>query len=47
MKIKQCPRCLKNRFNNSPVSYVWWSVMGHGYMCWHCFDKLKEKNNAA
>jgi hypothetical protein len=27
------------------VSFVWWSVMGHGYMCWHCFDKLKEKNH--
>jgi hypothetical protein len=45
MKIKQCPKCLKNRVNNSSVSFVWWAVKGHGYMCWHCFDKLKEKNN--
>lgn len=44
MKIKQCPRCFKNRFNDSPVAYVWWTVKNHGYMCWHCFDKLKEKN---
>jgi hypothetical protein len=45
MKIKQCPKCLKNRVNNSPVSYVWWAVQGHGHMCWHCFDKLKKKNH--
>ncbi len=46
MKIKQCPKCLKNRFNNSPFYFVWWSTKNHGYMCWHCFDKFKEKNNA-
>lgn len=44
MRIKECPRCLKNRFNNSPVSYVWWWMCGQGMMCWKCYDKLKEKN---
>ena len=44
MTIKQCPRCLNNRRYNNPVSYVWWWVKEHGLMCWHCYDKLKEKN---
>lgn len=43
MKIERCPRCEKNRYNDSPYNYVWWSVMGVGYMCWHCFKCLKAK----
>tara|TARA_R110002126_G_scaffold54971_7_gene148372 strand:+ start:1084 stop:1236 length:153 start_codon:yes stop_codon:yes gene_type:complete len=43
MKIEKCPKCLEYRLNNSPASYVWWHVMGHGYMCWKCYDKLEKE----
>jgi hypothetical protein len=46
MKTAKCPRCLKNRFNNSPVAYVWWGVMGQGYMCWKCYEKHKDNREA-
>jgi hypothetical protein len=34
-----CPKCEQTRKNNSPVSYVWWHVKGHGLMCYDCYDK--------
>lgn len=47
MKIQECPKCLQKRKKSSPVSlkarYVWWHVLGHGYMCWKCYDKLEKE----
>lgn len=39
MKIRTCPHCGNRKRDNSPVSYVWWFVMGKGLMCWHCYQK--------
>ena len=45
MKKKLCPKCNKVRWNNSPYSYTWWHVMGHGYMCYACHEKLAKQRN--
>jgi hypothetical protein len=42
MKIERCEQCNKDRHNNSPISYVWWWIMGVGHMCWHCYDRHKR-----
>lgn len=44
MKIRPCPCCKKNRYDNSPYSYVWWHVLGAGLLCYACYDKRTKSH---